>query len=350
MEEDRQLNKYLFSSQEQVPETTTELLYVGMLPNLSSYAIGLLKVLLAAIPSSKAKNDSALILSDVLSRSTDANDMLSNSLNLEVSSAANMLEEAVLLAVDINRHKEIIVKACTAIIINLLKFFRLSHVYQFENFAQQLVLSNCLPLLLKFLDQNMVRYLQSKNEIAPLNYPRAPIHYVEHDNTWPKLNADNVEEGAADSHDYFMWRNVFSSVNLLRILNKLTKNKQSRTMMLVVFKSAPILKRCLKVRLVSGKVVLLVCRLCAGHFPSLHAEAAQDAGPLPGPTVETQQHGDHLGRLHEGPAPTQRRLGLRQRDPLQVLGLPDGGTRAEDQHREVQLPPLLAHLPRPGAL
>ena len=44
------------------------------------------------------------------------------------------------------------------------------------------------------------------------------------------------------------WRNMFSCTNLLRILNKLCKWKHSRIMMLVVFKSAPILKRTLKVR------------------------------------------------------------------------------------------------------
>lgn len=43
-------------------------------------------------------------------------------------------------------------------------------------------------------------------------------------------------------------RNLFSCINLLRLLNKLTKWKHSRIMMLVVFKSAPILKRALKVK------------------------------------------------------------------------------------------------------
>ncbi|KIH43405.1 hypothetical protein ANCDUO_26588 [Ancylostoma duodenale] len=50
-----------------------------------------------------------------------------------------------------------------------------------------------------------------------------------------------------------MWRNMFSSINLIRtpfrVLNKLVKGKQSRVMMLMVFKSAPILKRSLKIRL-----------------------------------------------------------------------------------------------------
>ncbi|CAD5222791.1 unnamed protein product [Bursaphelenchus okinawaensis] len=249
IEEDVLLNKYPFSKKENIEDNPTERLYSGMLPNLSNYSLSLLKVLLAAIPSSKAKNDGALILSDVLIRSADATDMLSNSLNLDVSvNSANLLEEAVRTAIDINRHKEIVVKATTAIIINLLKFFRLNHVYQFENFSQQLVLSNCLPLVLKFLDQNMVRYLQSKNELTPLCYPKVVVHYVQNGNKWPELNADNVDDSRSENQCYFLWRNVFASVNLLRILNKLIKNKQSRTMMLVVFKSAPILRRCLKVR------------------------------------------------------------------------------------------------------
>lgn len=93
------------------------------------------------------------------------------------------------------------------------------------------------------------------------------------------LQQENGEQGP------YCWRNLFSCINLLRLLNKLTKWKHSRTMvrstlwqfyilevvhvnkqavdhlaliiilplfwppqMLVVFKSAPILKRALKVR------------------------------------------------------------------------------------------------------
>lgn len=83
----------------------------------------------------------------------------------------------------------------------------------------------------------------------------------------PELTTESLEIGHSQS---FSWRNVFSCINLLRILNKLTKWKHSRIMvrrfllisninflfcisylylqMLVVFKSAPILKRTLKVR------------------------------------------------------------------------------------------------------
>jgi hypothetical protein len=92
---------------------------------------------------------------------------------------------------------------------------------------------------------------------------------------WPTLTADNVE-GAQDSESpsYYLWRNVFASVNLLRskrclganseafelisfaVLNKLTKWKHARTMMLVVFKSAPVLKRCMRAKVVWVAVLI----------------------------------------------------------------------------------------------
>ena len=53
---------------------------------------------------------------------------------------------------------------------------------------------------------------------------------------------------SSTTEDGFCWRNLFSSINLLRILQKLTKWKHFRTVMLVVIRSAPILKRALKVR------------------------------------------------------------------------------------------------------
>uniref|UniRef100_A0A8C2A5Z5 Striatin interacting protein 2 n=1 Tax=Cyprinus carpio TaxID=7962 RepID=A0A8C2A5Z5_CYPCA len=52
--------------EEEVEETPAEILYLGMLPSLSQYVIALLKLLLAAAPTSKAKTDSINILADVL--------------------------------------------------------------------------------------------------------------------------------------------------------------------------------------------------------------------------------------------------------------------------------------------
>lgn len=67
------------------------------------------------------------------------------------------------LGIDVNRHKEIIVKAVSAILLLLLKHFKLNHVYQFEFMSQHLVFANCIPLVLKFLNQNIMNYIEAKN-------------------------------------------------------------------------------------------------------------------------------------------------------------------------------------------
>ena len=68
------------------------------------------------------------------------------------------------LSIDINRHKEIIVKAVSAILLLLLKHFKVNHVYQFEFMSQHLVFANCIPLVLKFFNQNIMAHIASKNK------------------------------------------------------------------------------------------------------------------------------------------------------------------------------------------
>jgi len=184
--------------------------------------IALLKILLAAAPTSKAKTETINILADLLPE------------EMPITVLQSMK-----LGVDVNRHKEIIVKAISGLLLLLLKHLKLNHVYQFEFVSQHLVFANCIPLVLKFFNQNIHAYVTAKNSIAVMDFPSGVIgERVE-------LNADTLEHGEQSP---FCWRNLFSCINLLRILNKLTKWKHSRTMMLVVFKSAPILKRALKVR------------------------------------------------------------------------------------------------------
>uniref|UniRef100_A0A8C6UPE5 Striatin interacting protein 2 n=1 Tax=Neogobius melanostomus TaxID=47308 RepID=A0A8C6UPE5_9GOBI len=186
------------------------------------FQIALLKLLLAAAPTSKAKTDSINILADVLPE------------EMPITVLQSMK-----LGIDVNRHKEIIVKAISALLLLLLKHFKLNHIYQFEIVSQHLVFANCIPLILKFFNQNIMSYISAKNSICVLDFPHCAVHEM------PELTAESLEAG--DSNQ-FCWRNLFSCINLLRILNKLTKWKHSRTMMLVVFKSAPILKRALKVK------------------------------------------------------------------------------------------------------
>jgi len=205
-----------------VEQTPAELLYQAMLPSLPQYMIALLKILLAAAPTSKAKTDSINIMTDVLPEEMPMTVM-----------------QSMKLGIDVNRHKEIIVKAVSAILLLLLKHFKINHVYQFEFMSQHLVFANCIPLVLKFFNQNIMAYIGSKNNIALLDFPSCVI------GEQPELTAETLEVGDVS---VYCWRNMASCVNLLRVLNKLTKWKHSRIMMLVVFKSAPILKRTLKVK------------------------------------------------------------------------------------------------------
>ena len=61
------INRYPVSKQEApINQTPAEILYQNILPALPQYMIALLKILLAAAPTSKAKTDSINIMTDVL--------------------------------------------------------------------------------------------------------------------------------------------------------------------------------------------------------------------------------------------------------------------------------------------
>lgn len=136
-------------------DTPTERLYATLLPNLPQYMIALLKVLLAAAPTSRARNtDSLNILVDVFPPEQPSSMAESNQVTL-----------------DINRHKEIIVKAVSATLLLLLKHFKVNHIYQFEYICQHLVFANCIPLVLRFFNQNVSQYVAARNNFATLNFP-----------------------------------------------------------------------------------------------------------------------------------------------------------------------------------
>ena len=67
MEREEELWKCPMSMTEEEENTSpVETLYAAMLPNLPQYIIALLKILLAAAPTSKSKSESINIMADVL--------------------------------------------------------------------------------------------------------------------------------------------------------------------------------------------------------------------------------------------------------------------------------------------
>ncbi|KRY67684.1 Striatin-interacting protein 2, partial [Trichinella pseudospiralis] len=253
---EKRLQKYKFSQRETVDDhacsAAVEQLYRAVVPNVQQLAIGLVKVLFASAPSSKGKSDAVNLVHEVISVQAD-----DDSCNHPSSEGVDT-PEALRLNLDVSRQKEIIVKATAALLLLMLKHFKLNHVYQFELLAQQLVFANCIPLIVKFFDQNVLAYVQSSNELPELNYiqcalacsgagPPLParFHQTLLETATAKCRQTQSQPPPAG---HFLWRNLFTLINLLRLLNKLAKWKNGRTMMLVVYKSAPILKRALRVR------------------------------------------------------------------------------------------------------
>lgn len=56
-----------------------------------------------------------------------------------------------------------------------------------------------------------------------------------------------INGAAAESITDFSWRNFFSSINFLRVMQKICKNKAHRNLLLVQYKSSTILRKSLKI-------------------------------------------------------------------------------------------------------
>lgn len=139
-------------------------------------------------------------------------------------------------------------------------------IVQFEFMSQHLVFANCIPLVLKLFNQNVPIFVAAKNRFLPvlycaisvsrfrlyfsipaLDFPRCllcptpelteeglvccslhTLYLISHE--LPELLMD-AQEAGDDSE--VCWRNLFSCINLLKILQKLVKWKHSRTMVLL---------------------------------------------------------------------------------------------------------------------
>lgn len=229
LEREEAMEKYPLTHKEinqNYQEAAAEKLYNALLPKLPQYMIALLKILLAASTSTKNK--------------TERTESINIMCEMNSDNGSTSIIQTMKMNADANRHREIIIKAVSAILILLLKHFKVNHIYQFEYVSQQLMFANCIPLILKFLSQDIYNYIvTSKSTISVIDFPACVI------GEQPELTTEAIE---LCSFQPYCWRNMFSCINLVRILNKLTKWKHSRIMMLVVFKSAPTLTKSLSVR------------------------------------------------------------------------------------------------------
>ncbi|KII95814.1 hypothetical protein PLICRDRAFT_98306 [Plicaturopsis crispa FD-325 SS-3] len=168
--------------------------------------------------------------------------------------------------IDVLRHREITSKAVSAILLLVLKWFKVSHVMKFHHLGQQLLDTNCLLLILKIFglqevstsvvskadspENNFFQYCQinfAKNP-QPLRPEdgmlRPPRQMVTRTTILP--NGEKHDE-EIELLTEFSWRNFFSTINFAKIMQKLSKNRSHRIWMLVQYKSSAVLKRVLRV-------------------------------------------------------------------------------------------------------
>ncbi|KAJ3337718.1 Factor arrest protein 11 [Gonapodya sp. JEL0774] len=252
---------------------------------------------------------------------------------------------------DVQRHKEVVTKAVSAILVLLLKHGKLSHALHFEHICQLLHDNNCAILILKMLSTwfqnpsaggagadggkspapgsaaaNMgpaggagmaAAWLSARENVDELNFFWFCRHSPDEDSTSSTtqsvitggderspvaLNGDSksgtqishlsaptqvssqqsgfivgtagpsliIPALAAQSVQRYQpscWRNFFTSINLLRVLQKLTKRKLNRVVSLVQWKASAVLKRVLKVNHLA--VQLYALKLLKSQLPYL---------------------------------------------------------------------------------
>ncbi|NXF94504.1 STRP1 protein, partial [Eubucco bourcierii] len=188
--EDEYLRSPFSGGEEEVEQVPAEILYQGLLPSLPQYMIALLKILLAAAPTSKAKTDSINILADVLPEEMPVV-WFGLRPSLVGQELCALLPE---LAAESPGHGRTAhwqgpsLWSCSpaaqpsAVLLTALS-------PQFEYMAQHLVFANCIPLILKFFNQNIMSYITAKNSISVLDYPYCVVHEL------PELTAESLVSG-----------------------------------------------------------------------------------------------------------------------------------------------------------
>ncbi|WFD33193.1 Factor arrest protein 11 [Malassezia cuniculi] len=208
-------------------------IYRASLPSLQSAVIVLLKLALATMTSGHTNSAYSRAVAD----------------GVPIEDAP----EPTLEDIDVSRHREILNKAISATLILLLKWFRASHAMKFEYLAQIMLDSNILLLVLKMFGlQEVAQVIRWRSEVPEFGLFGYSRRLAESSDIAPQdvLGETALRIGdvwGAKNPEGYSWRNMFALTNLTRILQRLTKGKVHRILLLVQYKSIAILKRSLKV-------------------------------------------------------------------------------------------------------
>ncbi|KAG0235118.1 Factor arrest protein 11 [Actinomortierella wolfii] len=227
-----------------------EHIYKEIVPRMAQIQVSLLKTLLVCIKitgSSNSKEGGANA-----SNNNGKSPGAAESLRAEVGGTGP--DSEALTRVNELREHEIMAKAVASILLLQLQHFKIYHVMAFEYVCQLLIDSNCLLLLLKiFGNAENPGNIHTKNEVTEFNFFQScSLLRMLHDDPNPDRALDSIRREALEDlgdplpANYVCRRNMFTIIHLLRVLQKLTKRKTHRILLLVQYKSSAILKRLLK--------------------------------------------------------------------------------------------------------
>ncbi|KAH6915434.1 hypothetical protein BKA70DRAFT_1420367 [Coprinopsis sp. MPI-PUGE-AT-0042] len=250
-----------------------EQIYSAVLPVLSGWVLVLLKLLLATV--SPTATNLQLPQTSTSSVFPPPNGTPDQGPQIPLS-----LDE-----IDVIRHREITSKAVSAILLLVLKWFKVSHVMKFHHLGQHLLDTNCLLLILKMFGlQEVAQTVATKADSpenkcvpltslmiqygwVPINVPSffrycqtnlskhpQPVGPTEDDKPTRQIITRSVTLPNGETHEEeveqvteYSWRNFFSVINFAKIMQKLSKGRSHRIWMLVQYKSSAVLKRVLRV-------------------------------------------------------------------------------------------------------
>jgi len=210
-----------------------ERFYCMNVGNLSKIIIILLKIILAAAP--------------IKSYTGPINLMAEIIIDTPSPGSSASLIETMQSAVDFLRHKEIVSKSTLGILLLLLKHSKFNQYLQFEYITKILYESNAIVLLYKCLNlESIEKHLYSQNFIASEEYfnittPISVSSLSTYTNSSSSISSTQTTQTTTAIKEN--WRNYFSTICILRIIQKIIKHHPPRIYSLPLTKSANILKK-----------------------------------------------------------------------------------------------------------
>ncbi|RKP13938.1 hypothetical protein BJ684DRAFT_19611 [Piptocephalis cylindrospora] len=197
-----------------------ETFYKGVIPYLPSVSLFLVKILIATMSASSGPKDR--------DRSGPSGE--------ERSGGRRTVEE-----VDAARHREIMWKAVSAVMLLLLKHLKCHHTLASVSFGEKLVNANVIPLIIKlFTQHDAIDLGHARNEITAFTF----LTYCTARQK-PRVAPGTLAKPDGGEDDRVSWRNTFAMVNFLRVLQSLTKHQGARIRLLLQYKAHATLRKVL---------------------------------------------------------------------------------------------------------